>query len=121
MLVFVALTVVSGRITLKVPSTSAYFSPSEMFAFTCVLLFGPEAGAITLAFDSLVLGWQRRLRPAQMLFNFGNLALSVWIAGTGCSFSRRAWRRSSPTRRPTAACCSRSPFSRPVTSSSTAA
>ncbi len=81
MLVFVALTVVSGRITLKVPSTSAYFSPSEMFAFTCVLLFGPEAGAITLAFDSVVLGWQRQLRPAQILFNFGNLALSVWIAG----------------------------------------
>jgi putative nucleotidyltransferase with HDIG domain len=81
MLVFVALTMVSGRITLKVPSTAAYFSPSEMFAFTCVLLFGPEAGAITLALDSVVLGWQRQLRPAQLLFNFGNLALSVWIAG----------------------------------------
>jgi putative nucleotidyltransferase with HDIG domain len=82
LLVFVALTVVSGRITLKVPSVSAYFSPSEMFAFTCVLLFGPEAGAITLALDSVVLGWQRRLRLEAILFNFGNLALSVWIAGT---------------------------------------
>jgi putative nucleotidyltransferase with HDIG domain len=82
LLVFVLLTIVSGRITLKVPSVAAYFSPSEMFTFTCVLLFGPEAGAITLALDSLVHGWHRRLRPEQIVFNFGNLALSVWVAGT---------------------------------------
>jgi putative nucleotidyltransferase with HDIG domain len=82
LLVFVALTVISGRITLKVPSVSAYFSPSEMFTFTCVLLFGPEAGAITLALDSVVLGLHRGLKPLPILFNFGNLALSVWIGGT---------------------------------------
>jgi len=80
--VFALLTLVSGRFTLKIPSVEAYCSPSEMFTFTNVLLFGPEAGAITLAVDSLLFAWQRRLTAAQTLFNFANLALSVWVAGT---------------------------------------
>ncbi len=80
-LFFAALTLISGRFTLKVPSVDAHFSPSEMFTFASVLLFGPEAGAITLAADSVVIAWQRRLTMPQTLFNFGNLALSVWISG----------------------------------------
>ncbi len=80
-LIFAALTLLSGRFTLKVPSVEAHFSPSEMFVFASVLLFGPEAGAITLATDSVLIAWQRRLTPVQTLFNFGNLALSVWISG----------------------------------------
>jgi putative nucleotidyltransferase with HDIG domain len=82
LLAFALLTFVSGRFTLKVPSVTARFSLSEMFAFTSVLLFGPEAGAITLALDSVVLSWHYRMSRAQTLFNFGNLALSVWISGT---------------------------------------
>ena len=81
-LFFAALTLVSGRFTLKVPSVEAHFSPSEMFTFASVLLFGPEAGAITLAADSVIIAWQRRLTLPQTLFNFGNLTLSVWISGT---------------------------------------
>ena len=80
--VFVILTLVSGRFTLKLPGVEAYCSPSEMFTFTNVLLFGPEAGAVTLVADSLLLAWQRKLTMAQTLFNFANLALSVWLAGT---------------------------------------
>ncbi len=82
-LLFGALTVLSGRVTLKVPSVTASFSPSEMFTFTCVLLFGPEVGALALAADSLVLAWhhRHRWRLEQTLFNFGSLTLSVWIAG----------------------------------------
>ena len=38
-LVFAALTLLSGRFTLKVPSVEAHFSPSEMFVFASVLLF----------------------------------------------------------------------------------
>ena len=52
-----------------------------MFVFASVLLFGPEAGAITLAADSVLIAWQRKLTPVQTLFNFGNLALSVWLSG----------------------------------------
>ncbi len=80
-LIFAALTLLSGRFTLKVPSVEAHFSPSEMFVFASVLLFGPEAGAITLAADSVLIAWQRKLTAVQTLFNFANLILSVWISG----------------------------------------
>jgi putative nucleotidyltransferase with HDIG domain len=80
-LIFAALTLLSGRFTLKVPSVEAHFSPSEMFVFASVLLFGPEAGAITLAADSVLIAWQRKLTRVQTLFNFANLTLSVWFSG----------------------------------------
>ena len=79
--VFAALTILSGRFTLKIPSINSTLSVSEMFGFTCVLLFGPEAAAVTLALDSLVLGWRRRMTREQVLFNFGNLTLAVWVSG----------------------------------------
>ncbi|HJR59679.1 MAG TPA: HD-GYP domain-containing protein, partial [Vicinamibacterales bacterium] len=81
-LIFAALTFASGRLTVKVPSVEARFSLSEMFAFTSVLLFGPETGAVTLALDSLFLSWRHRMSRQQALFNFGNLSLAVWISGT---------------------------------------
>jgi putative nucleotidyltransferase with HDIG domain len=80
--IFAILTLVSGRFMLRIPSVEVYCSPSEMFTFTNVMLFGPEAGAITLAADSLFLVWQRKVSAAQALFNFANLTLSVWLAGT---------------------------------------
>ena len=103
---FAALTLLSGRFTLKVPSVEAHFSPSEMFTFTSVLLFGPEAGAITLAADSFLIAWQRKLTRTQTLFNFGSLALSVWIsgkifflaAGVPPLFDPVTWTRVSPGR-----------------------
>jgi putative nucleotidyltransferase with HDIG domain len=67
-LLFVALTFASGRLTVKVPSVEARFALSEMFAFTSVLLFGPETGAVTLALDSLVLSWRHRMSREQTLF-----------------------------------------------------
>jgi putative nucleotidyltransferase with HDIG domain len=78
---FAALTFISGRITLVIPGLEARFTVSEVFAFTAVLLFGPEAGAVTLALDSLVLAWLRRMQPNKAAFNFGNLTLAVWISG----------------------------------------
>jgi putative nucleotidyltransferase with HDIG domain len=78
---FAGLTFISGRIALKVPSLEARFTVSEVFAFTSVLLFGPEAGAVTLALDSLVLAWHRRMSLQQACFNFGNLTLAVWMSG----------------------------------------
>ena len=80
-LVITALTFATGRLTLKVPSVEARFSVSEMFAFASVLLFGPEAGAVTLAIDSLFVSGRHRMTFAQTLFNFGNLALSAWVSG----------------------------------------
>jgi putative nucleotidyltransferase with HDIG domain len=79
---FAALTFISGRITLIIPGLDARFTVSEVFAFTAVLLFGPEAGAVTLALDSLVLAWHRRMHLNKAAFNFGNLTLAVWVSGT---------------------------------------
>ena len=81
-LLFAGLTFASGRLTVKIPSVEARFSLSEMFAFTSVLLFGPETGAVTLALDSLVLSWRHRMSREQAFFNFGNLSLAVWLSGT---------------------------------------
>ena len=55
----------------------ATFTVSEVFAFVSVLLFGPEAGAVTLALDSLVLAWHRRMGVDKPVFNFANLTFAV--------------------------------------------
>ena len=60
-----ALTIASGLFTLKVPSIEARFSVSEIFAFAWVLLFGPEAGAMTLALDGIFVSIRHRLSAAQ--------------------------------------------------------
>jgi putative nucleotidyltransferase with HDIG domain len=79
--VFAGLALITGRITLRVPGVEATFTVSEVFTFTCVLLFGPEAGAVTLALDSLVLAWHRRMTVDKVCFNFANLTLAVWTSG----------------------------------------
>ena len=80
--VFAALTLLSGRLTIRVPSVEATFAVSEIFTFSCVLLFGPEAGTLMLAFDALVLSAHRRMGFQKAFFNIGALPGSVWIAGT---------------------------------------
>src|SRR5687768_22267 len=72
----------SGRLTVKFPGIRAYFAVSEIFTFSCVLLFGPEAGTVALALDGLVLGLQQRMGVLKTSFNLGTLSLSSWIAGT---------------------------------------
>ena len=81
-LVITVLTFATGRLTSRCRRLQARFSVSEMFAFAAVLLFGPEAGAVTLAIDSLIVSGRHRMTFAQTLFNFGNLALSVWVSGS---------------------------------------
>src|SRR3954471_18106586 len=80
-LVFGVLTLASGFFTLKVPSIESTLSISELFAFACVLQFGPEAGALTLALDGIFVSVRHRLRFAQAVFNFGMLLVSVWASG----------------------------------------
>ena len=79
---FSAITFAAGLLMLKVPSVDAMFSISEVFAFSCLLLFGPEMGAITVAVDALLLSLRRRHTRAQTIFNVGNLTLCVWLSGT---------------------------------------
>ena len=78
---FSLLTFATGFFTLKIPSIDALLSVSEIFAFSCVLLFGPEMGTLTVAVDGLLLSQRARHSRAQTIFNFGNLTLSVWLSG----------------------------------------
>jgi putative nucleotidyltransferase with HDIG domain len=78
---FSLLTFASGIFTLKIPSIDALLSVSEIFAFSCVLLYGPELGAITVTVDALLLSLRRKHGLTFTVFNVGNLTLSVWSSG----------------------------------------
>ena len=79
-LLFALLTVLSGTLSIKIPSIQSRFSVSEVFAFTSVLLFGPEVGALVLALDGLRISFLWKMNRPQTLFNFANLGLSMWVS-----------------------------------------
>ncbi|HEX6463327.1 MAG TPA: HD domain-containing phosphohydrolase [Vicinamibacterales bacterium] len=79
---FALLTIASGMFTLKVPSIETRISISEAFAFASVLLFGPYVGVVTLALDGIRISVRWKMTPGQTVFNFANLALSMWAAGS---------------------------------------
>jgi putative nucleotidyltransferase with HDIG domain len=81
-LLFATLTIASGMLTLKVPSIETRFSVSEAFAFASVLLFGPHVGVITLALDGVRISFRWKMNATQTVFNFGNLGLSIGLAGS---------------------------------------
>jgi putative nucleotidyltransferase with HDIG domain len=58
----------------------ARLSVSEMFVFTCALLFGPAPAAVTLAVDGVCFSLRRTLAPHRTLFNAAELALSIWLS-----------------------------------------
>jgi putative nucleotidyltransferase with HDIG domain len=81
--VLAALTLLTGSITIKLPSIPATISVSETFVFTSVLLFGTAAGTITVTLDALIISlWLRRkgLELHKLFFNTTAPALSIWIA-----------------------------------------
>ena len=78
---FSLLTFATGILTLKIPSTEMSFSMSEVFAFSCLLLYGPEMAVATVGIDVLLLSWRRRHSLPQTVFNFGSLTLCVFASG----------------------------------------
>src|SRR5579862_2508223 len=54
-LILAALTLLTGSFSVKVSSINAYISVSEPFVFASVLLFGVEAGTVTVLLESLVI------------------------------------------------------------------
>jgi putative nucleotidyltransferase with HDIG domain len=77
------LTLVSGSATVNLPSLPATVSVSETFVFTCVLLFGPHAGTLTVALDALVISfWSyRKGHPFyKIIFNVCAVSLTLWFA-----------------------------------------
>ena len=81
----VALTGVSGWATLRLRAIPASFSISDTFTIAAALLFGPAAGAVTVAVDALVMSLRlatggRQPAPVRVLFNVTVPALTMWIA-----------------------------------------
>jgi putative nucleotidyltransferase with HDIG domain len=87
-LVLVALTVLAGCFTVKLPSVPANLSVSETFIFTAVLLFGPAAGSITVLVDVLVIAfWTKSTRTTFQRFLFNLTAPVIAIrAASACFF-----------------------------------
>src|SRR5215213_1039408 len=54
-LLLAGLTILTGSFSVKVPSINAYISVSEAFVFASVLLFGAEAGTVTVLLECLVI------------------------------------------------------------------
>src|SRR5438477_8599664 len=78
-----ALTLISGSATVRLPSSYASISISEVFVFTAVLLYGPSAGTVIVALDGLVISFwlAKRYREAhRALFNVSAPAVSAWCS-----------------------------------------
>ena len=82
-LFLVALTLLSGWATLRIPAMPISFSISDTFIMASALLFGPAAGAITAALDGLVLSYRMAFSTrtlGRVLFNIATLAIATWVA-----------------------------------------
>lgn len=78
-----ALTMLSGAAALRMPHIPVSFSISDSFTITAALLFGPAAGALAVAIDSLVMSLRlaQRDRPLRrFFFNAAAPALAMWTA-----------------------------------------
>ena len=78
---FAVLTVLSGTLSIKIPSIASRFSLAEVFGLASVLLFGPDVGAVTLAVDGLRISIAWKMNRQQTVFNVTNLGLSIWPSG----------------------------------------
>jgi putative nucleotidyltransferase with HDIG domain len=76
------LTFLTGSFSIKLPSISARISVSETFVFAAVLLFGPSAATLIVAFDTLILtswthgGDRPRVRA---MFNVSAGSAAIWV------------------------------------------
>jgi diguanylate cyclase (GGDEF)-like protein/putative nucleotidyltransferase with HDIG domain len=78
-----ALTLVSGSATVRLPSSYASISISEVFVFIAMLLYGPSAGTVIVALDGLVISFwlaKRHREPHRAFFNMSAPAISAWCA-----------------------------------------
>lgn len=83
--ILAGLTLLSGSFTVRIPTTSARLSVSEIFVFATVLLFGPAAATVIVVLDVLVVSlWRARLYSgepiARVLFNASSASIAIWTA-----------------------------------------
>src|SRR3954464_12102392 len=83
-LILAGLTLLTGSFSVKVSSINAYISVSETFVIASVLLFGVEAGTVTVLLECLVIVlWMRPKGSAlyRLLFNMAAPAIAIWLSG----------------------------------------
>ena len=80
--ILVLLTLMTGQLSIRVPSSQATISVSDTFVFASLVWFGPAAAAVTIALDGFLVSlWGRRRSFSRGLFNVSEPALSIWLAG----------------------------------------
>jgi putative nucleotidyltransferase with HDIG domain len=82
-LVLAGLTLLTGSLTIKVPTVSARLSVSEVFVFAAVLWFGPAVATFIVALDTLVgTLWLRGPGRsfARVVFNVSAGVAAIWVA-----------------------------------------
>ena len=87
------LTLISGWLSVKLPSRRATISISETFVLAGAVLFGPGVGAILVALDAIVLCIKefllgRGLRREQVAFNVAAPAVSIWVAAQAAGLTQ---------------------------------
>ena len=78
-----ALTLISGSVTVHLPSSHASISISEVFVFLAMLLYGPSAGTLVAAVDGLVISFWLAKRHSELhraLFNMSAPSVAAWIS-----------------------------------------
>jgi putative nucleotidyltransferase with HDIG domain len=81
--ILAALTLFTGSFTVKVPAIAARISVSETFVFTSVLLFGPNAGTVTVALDALIISFwldRKSNKVHRVLFNVAAPAIALRVS-----------------------------------------
>ena len=79
----VALTLISGSAVLRIPTVSASFSISDVFTLTSAVVFGPAAGTMLVAIDSMAIS-ARLMRTGlpleRILFNAAAPPVAMWVS-----------------------------------------
>src|SRR6476661_5879259 len=77
------LTLFSGAAVLKIPGAPVNFSISDVFTLTAAVAFGPAAGTVIVALDSLAISTRLRragLPGERILFNAAAPPLAMWVS-----------------------------------------
>jgi diguanylate cyclase (GGDEF)-like protein len=84
-LIIAALTALTGRFTVKLPSVKSKISVADAFIFTNVILFGPSAGSVTAALEGFLGSIRSHAifskRIKYTLFNVATMAASSYFSG----------------------------------------
>jgi putative nucleotidyltransferase with HDIG domain len=79
----IAVTLISGSAVLKIPGIAVNFSISDVFTLTSAVVFGPAAGTVMVAIDSLAISARlsrKGLPLERVLFNAAAPPAAMWLS-----------------------------------------